>query len=119
MIESRSGSIARVACQHKSHESESNNCEEFEKDQRETEVIAYSAGTESTVTFIKTGASLYIIIKGWIGRMLWTCHIPFKAEDCGVFSPPQSRYLENNAKSPVVRAYSSISVQAVPTSQDV
>lgn len=37
--------------------------EKNSNNQRETEVIACSARTESTVTFIKTGASLYIIIK--------------------------------------------------------
>lgn len=23
---------------------------------------------------------------------VWICHVPFKVEDCGVFSPPQSKF---------------------------
>lgn len=57
------GSTARAGSQRKSPQPIQAMVNFQEQNQRETEVIACSAGTESTVTFIKTGASWYIIIK--------------------------------------------------------
>lgn len=119
MIEFGVSSIAKAVRQHISHESKSNKREQFEQDQKETEVIAYSARTESTVTFIKTGASLYIIIKEVESHVILDLLHTFQSLGMRMWGISNSLNPEFNSKPPGVRWLLLLCVPVVPTSQIV